>query len=177
MKKIIAIMSLIMSTMLFASCGGDKDAKNTPIPEIDAAQIVTLQDASDLTGGEYTLKQETETAVRNDNESSIAYRPDPTGAGDPVLVSVKQQTESIGTDVIWNEYENTRMQRQNVEFLSGIGDDAYVAFPSIHVYSCGCEVTITAGSGSGDEQKELLMRFAQRAVDNLSAVMYPSEQK
>lgn len=174
MKKFILMLSTALLSVILCSCSGGglfADPTPAPIPQVDPTQVISLQDAMDAIGNAYTLVQDSETADREGNKATIAYRADPTGAGDPVIVTVKQMTDTVSADVVWNEYDLERIKRSSAEILEGIGDDAYIAFPTIHVYSKGCEIAITAGSGSDDGQKDLLERLARKAVENLSVIM------
>ena len=62
-------------------------------------------------------------------------------------------------------------KRQNVQAQKLIGQEAYIAFPSIHVYDKGCLIDITAGSGADENQKALLMSLATVAAGRLEQII------
>ena len=65
---------------------------------------------------------------------------------------------------VWSDYESDRIPRADMEFIDGIGEDCYIAYPFINVYVRGCYLRISAGSGNGENQKNALISLATNAA-------------
>ena len=146
------------------------------MPSVDAFAVLSLDDAKAAVNDEYELELAGGTVVNDGNVSTATYSAVPKGSGDPIIVKVINRTASISADDIWNDYENARLSRPSSELIEGIGYDAYIAYPSIHVYDRGCEIVITASSGSGDKQKEMLKDLAKTATEKLEVII-PEEEE
>jgi len=110
--------------------------------------------------------------IRNEAyEKEILYRSDPIGREDVVKVRVKQYTDVNSKDKIKEMYNSDKAFRPSSEDVvlgEGCeGVEAYIAFPSVHMYYDGYYVTITAGSGSDNTQKQTLTTAANDAALNL----------
>lgn len=161
MKKILSVLTCVAATVCIASCGGK--VKVSEIERISPDTLITAENASALCG--VTLKAD-ENGITNDGSArSVTYVPDPIGSDDPVTVKIEQFSESLMPAQVWNDYENSRVRRSDMEFVEGIGEDCYIAYPYINVYDRGCYIRISAGSGGGEEQKELLKSLATAAAE------------
>ena len=58
-----------------------------------------------------------------------------------------------------------------MEFIEGIGEDCYIAYPYINVYDRGCYIRISAGSGNDEAQRELLENLASIAAGEVERVI------
>jgi hypothetical protein len=141
------------------------------MPKADAASILTTDDVISAIDNTYNINLDGGASVTDGNESTATYLSDPIGSGDPVIVQVINPTDAVSPEDIWNNYESNRISRSSAEFVEDIGEDAYIAYPSIHVFDRGCEIVITAGSGSDDGQSALLEKLAQTAVSNIESIM------
>lgn len=177
MRKILSIVSVAAISVSLCACGGGifGDPIPTPEPMIDAAQAVTIDNVKTAVADNYTVELEGGAAVVEGNVSTAAYRAVPTGSGDPVIVEIIQPVDGVSEDAIWASYEEKRISRESAELIDGVGEDAYIAYPSIHVYNNGCEIVITAGSGSDEGQKEYLIDMAKTAISNISGMNAESE--
>lgn len=175
----VAVSAAALSAVL-CSCGngGGLFAEPTPapMPSADASAVLSLDDAKAAINNEYELELAGGSVVNDGNVSTVTYSAVPKGSGDPIIVKVINRTESISADDIWNDYENARLSRPSSKLIEGIGYDAYIAYPSIHVYDRGCEIVITASSGSGDKQTEMLKSLAETAVSKLEDII-PEEEE
>ena len=73
--------------------------------------------------------------------------------------------------MLFDQYEQEKSKRSSAELVEGIGQESYIAFPTIHVYDRGCIIEITAGSGSDDNQKTLLKNLAITAAGRLESII------
>lgn len=183
MKKYIKLISggisaAVLSAFLCACGNGGglfAEPTPTPMPSADATVIISLEEALAAIENAYELELSDGGAVTEGNVSTASYYAVPKGSGDPVIVKVINRTESVSADDVWSGYEDGRISRSSSELVDGIGYDAYIAYPSIHVYDRGCEIVITASSGSDDKQKAILKSLAETAVANLENIM-PEEE-
>ena len=176
MKKYIkTILTAAAAAALLCSCGKGgglfAEPTPTPMPSTDAGALISLEEAQSAVGDSYTLQMEGGAVAKEGNTTTASYVADPIGDGDPVIVKLVSYTSSFTPDDVWAGYENTRISRSASKFVDNIGEDAYIAYPSIHVYDRGCEIIITAGSGSDDGQDDILKKLASTAVGHLNAVM------
>ncbi len=167
MKKLLSIFVCISMTLLAASCGGGGTKATKDVAVIGPDTLITAEAASSAAGVKLGM---TEDSVVNDGSArSVTYVPQTLGAADPVSVRIEQFSDSLTTTQVWNDYENTRVHRSDMEFVSGIGEDCYIAYPFIHVYDRGCYIRISAGSGNSEGQKKMLISLAKQAVTVLEA--------
>ena len=111
------------------------------------------------------------TPSRNGNVATVLYRSEPIGQNDTVTVKVTQFTDTIDYQMLFDQYEQEKSKRSSAELVEGIGQESYIAFPTIHVYDRGCIIEITAGSGSDDNQKTLLKNLAITAAGRLESII------
>ncbi len=172
MKKIVLVLSSLVLTVSLCACkGGGLFAKPTPtpVPDIDPASLVTAQDVMSYAG--YTPIIDTERTARNANVAEVVYRSEILGQSDPVTVKFTQFTDTIDYQMLFEQYEQEKAKRASAELIGGIGQEAYIAFPTIHVYNKGCLIDITAGSGADENQKALLINLATAAASRLEQII------
>lgn len=138
------------------------------ITELDPSALLPIEQAA-LTVG-YNLTSDGVTTDA-DGTKTVLYRPEPLGSADTVKVCVKQYSTSVSKDSIRSEFDDDRAARSDTETIDATGIDVYIALPSIRMYYDGYYITITAGSGSNDAQKDLLVSLAQTAAANLSTLL------
>ena len=167
MKKILLIFASIAMIICLCACS----AKEEPIviPDVDPASLITPEDIAANAG--YTPVVEASQTTREGNTATVLYRSEPVGQYDTVRVTVTQFTDTIDYQQIYAAFDQTKMTRPSAETITGVGQDAYVAFPSIHVYDRGCVIDITAGSGADDVQRNLLINLALTAAGRLEAII------
>lgn len=178
MKKIIAIVSTLLIMLSLSSCGGGGGLQPvvptaTPIPEAVPTEILKLSDVQTAAGTELTYVQEGG-IVKEENVSTAIYRTEPLGKGDLVQIRIRQLTSQVTREQVRTEYDEMKAKRPEAQTVEGLGDDAYIAYPSIHVYKDGYHLEITAGSGSDEAQATLLKNLAQTALRNLEAKLMPA---
>ena len=128
---------------------------------------------SDITG--VTMKADKEGVTNDGSARTVVYVPNPIGSADTVTVSIEQFSESVTTNQVWADYENSRIRRKDMEFVEGIGEDCYIAYPYINVYVRGCFIRISAGSGDNDEQADLLKSLAKSAALKVEGMITPEQ--
>lgn len=171
MKKFLLILSAVLITVGLCSCGDTKpNEAKVPIPEINPIEIITPEDVYAAINYAYAPVLDGDAYTRDANKATAFYRSEPIGQ-DPVIVEITQYTDSISKENIWYEYDNDRIKRSSAETIPELGEDAFIAFPSIHVFDRGCHIKITAGSGNTEEQRNTLLTLAQTAVSRIEAVM------
>ena len=99
--------------------------------------------------------------------SLTEYLSNPIGKHDPVIVKVFQTNELLSEEDIVNHFNECKDLRSDSFTVDGMGVECFVAYPSIHYYTNGYHVQITAGSGADNDQKILLMNLAKISLENL----------
>jgi hypothetical protein len=175
MKKLLLIISTLLIVLGLCSCGGDSGlfaaATPTPIPEVNPLDLLSAEDVYNGIGYAYAPVLDGDTYVRDGNKATATYRSEQLGQGDPVIISVTQFNETVSKETVWYEYDYDRVMRSSAEAISNLGEDAFLAFPTIHVYDRGCHIEITAGSGDTDDQRNMLINFATTAVAKFETIM------
>lgn len=167
MKKIISILACAAITLSLCACGEQPEPE--PVPELDPAQLVTAEDVAAIAG--YTPVVEPSGTTKEGNRSSVMYRSEPIGQNDTVEVKVVQFNDDMTYQQIFNEYEANKAKRSDAKLIESLGQEAYIAFPTIFIYDRGCLVSITAGSGAGDEQERILTSLAYTAAGRLEELI------
>ena len=180
MKKLFLVIVSLAATICLCACGkggGGLFAKPTPtpIPEVNPIDVLTVEDVYAAINYAYAPVLDGNAVIREGNKAKAIYRSEPIGQGDPVTVEITQFNESVAKENVWYEYDNIRAKRPSAEMLSGLGKDAFLAFPSIHVFDRGCHIAITAGSGADENQRNLLINLATIAVQKFEQIM-PEEE-
>lgn len=110
------------------------------------------------------MKMTDDGVVQDGNTLTVTYVAEPLGSADTVSVSIEQFSDKVSTNDTWTSYEYNRVHRGDMEFIQGLGQDCYIAYPYINVYDRGCYIKISAGSGSGEAQKTALINLATQAA-------------
>ena len=166
MKKIILGAAVLLTAASLCACGSKEEPKKE-IPQIEPTELVTIDDVTSYAGYIPVISETT----RDGNRSSVLYVSDPLGQYDPVEVKLTQFNDEMDAQQILDYYDQQRELRQDSELIGSLGQGAYIAYPTIHVYDRGCLIEITAGSGAGDEQKALLQQLAVNAASRLEEIV------
>lgn len=173
MKKILFVLACLTITIGLCACGSGgglfSKPTPTPLPDIDPASLITAEDVAAAAG--YTPVIEQSATGREGNVATVLYRSEPIGQNDTVEVKLTQFTDTIGYQQIFNLYEQEKASRRSSQLIESLGQEAYIAFPTIHVYDRGCLIEITAGSGAGEEQEALLKNLAYTAAGRLEEII------
>lgn len=178
MKKLIFAISCLIATIALCSCGCSVAKPSaTPIPEINPANIITSEDVASIAG--YTPVVDEKETKREGNVATVMYRSEPIGKNDPVEVKITQFNNTIGYEQIYAQYEKAKEMRTSAENIESLGQESYIAIPTIHVYDRGCLVEITAGSGGDEEQKEMLKKLGMTAAGRIEEIIpeYVADKK
>lgn len=172
MNKFFVIV-LLISAMLMCGC----NKKETVIPPVMPTDIITKEDAEAAIGGNYELKLNYDAVVCiDDNSYKASYIAEPIGSGDPVFVTVTSPSESLPESSVKELYKSGYEGRTKKKKVEGLGEEAYIAFPSINIYQNGYYIVITAGSGDTQEQIDLLISLGKTAVENLGMYLQQYEK-
>ena len=170
MKRIFAILASVALVASMSACGkGSNIPDVSELEKIAPDQLVTVEAVSTITG--VKMEVDKNGVTMDGNASSVTYVSDPAYSGDPVTIRIEQFSESLTATQVWNDYENSRIYRGDMEFVDDIGEDCYVAYPYINVYDRGCYIRISAGSGDDSKQRELLETLASIAAGEVERVI------
>lgn len=175
MKKLLSVFTALLIVVGLCSCknGGGLFAKPvpTPIPEISPLDLISAEDVYAAINYAYAPVLDGDTCVRDGNKSIAFFRSEPIGQGDPVIIEITQCSDTVSKEDVWLEYDNDRIKRPSAQTIENMGEDAFIAFPSIHVFDKGCYIKITAGSGDTEEQRSSLMTLGSTAAAKLDAII------
>ena len=170
MKKLYAILASVALVASMSACGKKSSVPDvSELEKIAPDQLITVEAVSAITGLDMEVDENGVTT--NGNASSVTYITNPQYSGDPVTIRIEQFSESLTTKQVWDDYEYSRIYRGDMEYIDGIGEDCYIAYPYINVYDRGCYIRISAGSGDDEEQRELLESLASIAAGEVERVI------
>lgn len=151
-KKFICIAAACLLTV---SCGEKSEetlSAEAVFPETEAAELLGFEPKA--------------TFEKSYAKSTVRYDSDPLG-GDPLIVELYVCNDKTSGEDIRADFLERKENRSDSEEVEGFNAEAFIAYPSINVYRDGCMVTITAGSGADDTQKELLKKAGKIAAESL----------
>lgn len=155
-KNVICIMA---AAVLLSSCakeepGGSEafDAK-TLFPETAAAEFL-----------QYTPVQTYEDGY---TKSVVRYDSEPIGK-DPIIVELYSPNDIKTADDIYSEFKSKHDLRADSEDITDYDAEAFLAYPSVNIYKDGYMAVVTAGSGSDEIQKQLLIEAGSVVAENLN---------
>lgn len=164
MKKICLYITLILA--LFCSCGKPKE-----IPKLLPTNVISLEEAQNIIGSSYNIEMKNNAVTEDEKSISVKYMANPTGSGDPIFIELFTDKE------IYEKFKKSSDMRSDSIVVQGLGSEAYISYPALHMYTHNIYVKITAGSGSSDEQAELLVKLGKLAKDNIDAFFEEYKQK
>lgn len=163
MKRIFALLSCAAIIVTAASCGKSSERKVLEsVERISPDMLITQEFASDEVG--VTMVMTDDGITSEGKTQSVTYMPETLGAADPITITIEQFSESLTVQQVCDDYANDRDRRPDLQLLPGIGTECYVAYPYIGIYDRGCYIKISAGSGGGEEQMNMLINLASQAV-------------
>ena len=171
MRRVIAAAACALMIVGLAGCGGDNGGQtsNAAVPRLSPENLISAETAGTAAGA--TLVMSEDGVVSDGNMLTVTYVSEPLGANDSVSVSIEQFSDTLSTAQIWSDYESNRIYRTDMEYVDGIGEDCYIAFPYINIYDRGCYIRISAGSGSDEGQKNMLINLGTTAAIALEAAI------
>lgn len=174
MKKILLVISSLLVTIGLCACGegGGLFAKPTatPMPELDPMAILTTDNVYEGINYEYVPVLDG-SVISEGNSREAVYVSNPKGLGDSVSIKITQYTDSISIDQVYQKFAEDKAKRTDIIEVTELGETAYIAYPTLHVFDRGCIVEVTAGSGSGDEQLNMLLNLGKTAIANFEQMM------
>lgn len=172
MKKLLFTAACLICIIMLASCDNSlpffAQPTPSPVPRLNASEILTADTVIAYAGFEPVL--DGGAATEDGNKTSALYRTEPVGQADTVEITIMQYDESTSIEDVWNSYAEDKAARTTAEEITELGENAYIAFPSINIYDRGCYIKITAGSGSDDAQRNLLIYLAREAVAKFESI-------
>jgi hypothetical protein len=162
MKKIIFLMVICLG--LCASCSSKKDEKR---PLLLPTDVVSLTEAQELIADEYTITMKNDAVIQKDNKTEVTYLSEPLGYGDSIKIEVFTTDEANTAESIKEEFSLSKNKRSDFIRVEGLGEDAYITYPSLHMYLNGVYVKITAGSGASEAQSDILVELGKIAEKNI----------
>ena len=154
---------LLLSVLIIAGC----EKKDANVPPVKPTDIISEAEAEFAVGGT-DLSLEFDAVVDlGDNTYKATYLTNPLGGGDPVIVKVVYPSLELTEGDIKTRFNDGYSSRVNKRKIEGIGESAYVAFPTLNIYDRGHIINITAGSGDTQKQLDLLISLGKTAVANL----------
>lgn len=165
MKKLIVGILCVVMTVMLASCGGNTNSQTSntaTVQRLSPDTLITVETAASIANN--TMRISDEGIVDDGKTLTVTYVTEPIGQGDSVSVSIEQFSDTLSSSEIWSEFEANRIARTDRISVDGVGGACFIAYPYINVYTRGCYIKISAGSGSDENQKNTLINLAVSAA-------------
>lgn len=158
---------------MLASCSKEGGIRPTATPK--AAEIYSLNPSDVLTADNLSMLVTYPlicNVISDTPESkTLLCQSDPAG-NDPIRIDVEQYSEKTAKSDIAAKYNSDKAKRSSAEDIElESGFEGYIAYPYVKIYHDGYYITVTAGSGNDDEQKQLLTEIAAVAVKNIKGAL------
>lgn len=158
---------------MMTSCSKEGGIKPAATPE--AAKIYSLNPSEVLTADNLSLLVTypliCSTILDTPESKTLLCQSEPIG-NDPIRIDIEQYSEKVAKSDIAAKYNSDKAKRSSAEALVlEDGFEGYIAYPYVKIYHDGYYVTVTAGSGNDDAQKQLLTEIAAVAVKNIKGVL------
>lgn len=150
------IICITAAVMLLSACGQEAYEKE----EFNAKALLDEAEAAELLG--YEAVQSYESGY---TKTTVRYDSDPIGK-DPIIVELYSPKDK--NEDIYNKFETRHSLRDDSEDISDYDAEAFLAYPSVNIYKNGYMAIVTAGSGSDEEQKQLLHKVGSVVSENLN---------
>lgn len=168
MKRLFSVLFSCFLILWACSCGSvPKESNKDNWVQLKPGELLSAEEVASIAGYQPVME---ETLARQ--KSTVVYQSDPVGASDPVIVDVYQYNGRTSEALIRQQYEEWKEKRPSSQEIDGFtGVDAFLAYPSLHLYKDGIHVVITAGSGADETQADLLQRLAVPVLEHLNAFL------
>lgn len=161
MKRFLGIILLLC--LMLCACGKQEAPKQAADwVQLLPTQLLSQEEAQSFVP--YSV-QTTETVTRQ--KSTVVYQSVNRGEGDPIIVDVYQYNGRRSVPLVYQQFCEWREKRPSAKAVEGLSAEAFIAYPSMHLYTDGFHVVITAGSGSDDAQATLLQQIATPVLAHL----------
>ena len=186
-KGLIAALLLVMIGGLMAGCTGGYVAEITasPLPsgvtpsptptmnpEIKPGQLISAQEAAQLLGVE-KIPEQTAGAATPPNgiaAEGMSFAFYDAGDGRFLQVTVHQRAEDLKTIGVPKDlYDRLKRNAKDPVALEGVGDDAFITAPGLHMMANGYYVVIAVGDPTVAKNVEILKNAGKLVADKLAA--------
>lgn len=191
MRRILVFLVIIVLVFAFAGCGapdtaGSGNEQNAQPQEktdgvrssadiIEPEQIITLEEASGIMGMGLVMGVKTDNEVvgqklcEYETADPEEYTSFQISVNQLAFMPLEQVENGITPDDIYlftkDDFSDT------LELVSGIGDDAFIDTPGLHLLYRGYYVLIALGNSDDPVNIERLKTAGQKAVANLDALL------
>lgn len=167
------ILLICAAVCIFTSCSKEGGIMPTASPapvsvyNLNPSDVLTADNLSLLV----TYPLICNTILDTPEKKTLLCQSEPIGH-DPIRIDVEQYSDKIPKSDIKAKYDSDKSRRSSSEdIMLDNGFEGYIAYPYVKIYHDGYYITITAGSGNDDAQKQLLTQIAETAVGNIKALL------
>jgi hypothetical protein len=167
MKKATLVLAAVLIATLAVGCSGSKSETQSKKGKIiGPCELISKTDAEQLIGEPMKDPQERDNKVVG--QKLCIYESAKKDSFRFFQISITQQafmpTNGQSPKSI---YESLKANFPNAVHVEGIGDDAFIAPPGLHVIKGDYYITIGVGNSSDPKNREILKAAGEKAVDNL----------
>ncbi len=174
-KRYVIISALMILALIFAGCGSSGTSSNSNSSSssvIEPQQLISKAEAQTLTGLKLKDGEKTEQAVVG--QKIIFYDSDSTSTGVSFLqVSLTQQAfmPSGSSNTPQSIYNSIKSAFPDAVKVDGIGDEAFIATPGLHIYADGYYIVIAAGNSDKASVQKVIKEAGMLAVQHLEELI------
>jgi len=173
---LVVCLALLIAALL-AGCGGNKaPAAQTPDkpPATSASSIKIIEPCSlvSKTEAEQYIGQPLKDAEKKETPvvglKLCVYSTVAEGSGKLLQIGLTQQSFMSGSNQTPKSiYDSLKNNFPNALKVEGVGDDAFISPPGLHVLKGSYYLTVAVGNSNDPKNQELLKTIGKKAVDKL----------
>jgi len=170
----LVVCLALLLTVLLAGCGGTSAPAPAKPPVAPAASVKVIEpcDLISKADAEQYIGQPVKTAEKKDNPvvglKLCVYTTVVEGSGKLLQVGLTQQSFMSGsTQTPKSLYDSLKNNFPNALKVTGIGDDAFISPPGLHVLKGGYYLTVAVGNSNDPKNQELLKTIGKKVIDKL----------
>ena len=167
MKKTIFVLAAVLMAALAAGCSGSEpEAEKQKVNIIDPCELISKTEVEQLIGEPMKDPQKRDNRVVGqklciyESAKDDSFRFFQISLTQQAFMPPKGQSpKSI--------YESLKANFPDAARVEGIGDDAFIAPPGLHIIKGGCYITIGVGNSNDPKNREIIKASGEKAVENL----------
>ena len=172
MKKIIILLTAVLILTVFTN-SKDSTAKpqNTQATLIEPCELVSRTDVQQLMGEPFKDAEKKENKVVG--QKFCIYHAEKDDSFGLFQIGITQQAfMPSGGQSPKSIYETLKANFSNAVKVDGVGDDAFIAPPGLHMIKNGYYITISVGNSNIPKNRTILKAAGEKALQNLEGLVH-----
>lgn len=166
MRKTIALLITLIIISIISGCANQKSSEKLIEPET----LISKAEAEQLLG--QSLKDPEKKEKKAVGMKLAIYDTIKEGTGKFLQVGITQQSFMPANGQSPKAiFDSLKGNFKNATMVSGIGDDAFIAPPGLHILYKERYITIAVGNSDNEKNREILKTAGKKALENLDKTL------